>query len=159
MVNQNRLAADQRKNVFMVSRADECWNEWAELQIRPINFGNDRHQAQEIDGAVDAVEVVCRKTERLEQLFGNMGRAVFLDLKSDSVTTVPLAQFKLDSLEQVDGFFLVKIKITVPRHTELIRALYVNPVEKRTDMRLNQIAYENVTVGPFSAGFVGKQAR
>src|SRR4029077_9753934 len=129
MVNQNRLTADLRKNVFMVPRAEDCRNEWAELQIRPINFGNDRHQAREIDGAVDAVEVVVCKTERLQQLFGNMGWSVLLHLKSDSVTTVPLAQFKLDSLEQIDGFFLVKIKITVPRHTELVCTLYVNPVE------------------------------
>ena len=49
-------------------------------------------------GAILLVQIVVRKVKRLQQLIGDMGRAVLLDFQSDSIASTPFAQFELDRL-------------------------------------------------------------
>ena len=158
-MHQDGFAPDLGENVFFVLRcADNRRHKWTELEVRSVHFGNDGHQAQEIDRSIDLVKVVSSQTERLQQLIRHVAWTIPLDLQPDGRPTAPLSQLQFDRFQQVVGLLLVEIQLTVPSDTKLVSALDSDPVKERSNVRLDQVPDENVAVDALLPGLVQEQA-
>jgi hypothetical protein len=64
-----------------------------------------------------------------------------------------------DRLQQIDRLFLVEVQVAVASNPELVCALHFDSVKKRTDVHLDKVPDENVSVYPLVSGLVRKQTR
>ena len=78
---------------------------------------------QEIERAVDEVDVVLGQLENIEQHAPHVRRAAVLDLEPDGVAARALAQLVLDGAQQIFRFFLVDVEIAVARDAEAVDLL------------------------------------
>ncbi len=104
---------------------------------------------QEIERAVDAVDIVFAQLENLAQDILHVAWAAVLDFQAHRIAAGPLAQFVLDGAQQIFRLFLVDIEVAVARNAEAINLLHFQPGKEVVDMVLNQILDEDVV--PFIA--------
>ena len=75
-------------------------------------------------------DIFLLEVEDIQQALDGVLRAIFLDFESDGGAALDLAQFGLDGMQKVLGFFLVDIEVAVSRHPEKVRSLDAHPVKQ-----------------------------
>ena len=97
-------------------------HEWRELEVRAVDHLGQRHQAHEVDGALDAVAVrVGQAAFRLEASHEARRRAG-IDFETYGVAEMAGREFALQRGAQVGDFVLVDEQIAVARDAELMAA-------------------------------------
>src|SRR5271165_1437241 len=134
---------------------------WPAPDIREdiVMVGQARRKRRGKRSKLQIGTIVVGQCECLQQLFGNMVRAIGLNFQTDCRAAAPFPQLKLDRFEEVVGLFLVQIEITVSGHTKLVGSFHSDPMEERPDMRLNQVPDKDVAVNPTFAGLVSQKSR
>src|SRR5260370_26521342 len=87
-----------------------------------------------------------RETKSVQQLIGDVCRAIRLDFQADGITATPFPLLKFNRLQQIVGFFLVEVEIAIPGYPKLVSTLDFHAMEERTHMCLDQVANETLTV-------------
>jgi hypothetical protein len=102
VVEQDVAAAQLGEQVDLgAGGAPRAGDEGGVLEVGPLDVVVDRGEAVEVDGAVDAVEVVGLEVELAQQQLGDLGRAGLADLEADGVAEVAGPQLALEGVEQV----------------------------------------------------------
>ena len=101
MVQQQVAAADHGHGILgACEAAREGRSEGRVAQVVTLEEVEDRREAVQVDGTVDAIEVRLLEGEVLEQELGQVIGAVLRDLQPDGLGELALAQLALESLEQ-----------------------------------------------------------
>ena len=90
----------------------------------------DLHQESQINGAVNGIDLVLVHSQLLLQEVQQALIGALLDLQTDSLSPLPLAQLFLDLLEQVFCFFLIHGQIRVAHDAVGIAGQHVVIEEK-----------------------------
>jgi len=100
-------------------------------------------EAEEIDRAVDAVDVVLRNGEVLAQNFEKIGVHAVFDLKAHGGTAAEVAELVFDFLQQIFGFLLVDVEIAVSGDAESMGGVEPVAGEELTGAEFDDFAEKN----------------
>src|SRR5277367_2858710 len=88
-----------------------------------------------------------------------MARTILLDLQANCTPAITIAQLVLNCFQKIVCLFLVEVEIAISSNPELVRTLYLDAVKKRTDMYLNKVSNENVSIHTLVPRLIAKQTR
>ncbi|MPN34287.1 hypothetical protein SDC9_181780 [bioreactor metagenome] len=134
MVQQDVVLADVLENARALAQSlGSARGKWRELHVGAVYPVRHLHQADQIDGAVDAVEVDRLEFELGEQELGHRFRTVVGDLQTHGIAEVALRQFALQLGAQVGDFFLVDEEVGIAGGAALVAAEHGHAHEQFAD--------------------------
>ena len=116
--------------------------ERSELQVGAFNVGEGL-KAEEIDRAVDAVDVVFRDGEILAEQFEKIGVHAVFDFKAHGGSAAEIAEFVFDFLQQIFGFLFVDVEIAVAGDAESMGGVEPVAGEELAGANFDDLAEEN----------------
>ena len=130
VMEQDVAAADGSEDLAaLVERLGQAGDEGRVLEVGAFHPVRHLHQANQIDDARGAVEVVGRQVEVLEQESRHLIGAVVRHLQAHGVAEVALLEFALERGAQVLDLFLVDEQVGVAGDPELVAAEHVHAGE------------------------------
>ncbi len=141
MMEEDVLTADGGEEIALVAERGGAGGDVRfEFEFGAVELGNDGEEADEIDRAIDLVEIFAFEFEDFEEAVGDADRAIGLDFQADRVAAVAVAQFGFDAAEEVFGFFLVDVEVAVAGDAELVSSAEFHAMEECTDVMLDDVA-------------------